>query len=209
VGGYLSPVHQCYGKKSLQIPESGAKVGASKAELDQDSQMHRINMCHLGVSTSPWLDVSTWEVNQSTWTPTIQVLEAHREIISQHLGGDVQILFLCGADTVRSFVYRTIWSQHELELLFNNFGVVCIERPVIQIINRTSLTTTQFLLEDPFLRRFKESIYIVEPDVACTLSSTDIRRLLGDQLSARYWIPDSVLEYIRARRLYHIDEKSH
>jgi nicotinic acid mononucleotide adenylyltransferase len=57
VGGVLSPVHDAYGKRDL-LPGT-----------------HRVAMCQCAVRASDWITVSDWEVQQSGWTRTRQVLE--------------------------------------------------------------------------------------------------------------------------------------
>jgi len=56
IGGFLSPVHDAYGKSSLI------------------AQAHRLHMCEAAVSNSEWLSVQRWEMNQPGWTTTADTL---------------------------------------------------------------------------------------------------------------------------------------
>lgn len=58
--GYITPVHDKYGK------------------VDLASINHRINMIKNAIKSSDWIHLSSWESEQSDWTPTYQVLKYHQ-----------------------------------------------------------------------------------------------------------------------------------
>ena len=55
VGGFMSPVHVAYGKKSLFNPEF---------------TKHRVEMVKAAVESSDWINIDEWEVKQNEWTRT-------------------------------------------------------------------------------------------------------------------------------------------
>lgn len=55
--GFMSPVHDSYGKEGL-IPV-----------------LHRSAMLKLALESSDWIELSQWESQQATWTPTYDVLQ--------------------------------------------------------------------------------------------------------------------------------------
>lgn len=65
VGGFLSPVHDAYGKASL-IP-----------------QAQRAAMCHAAVRDNEWLSVQEWEMNQTGWSTTADTLCKYQEAINR------------------------------------------------------------------------------------------------------------------------------
>ena len=94
--GILSPVSDSYKKTDL------AKAG------------DRVAMCRLAVLDSPWLEVSTWEVDQDSFTPT---LEALRHIKAEH-DPSIRMMMLCGADLLQTFNIPGVWKEEDVCLLY-------------------------------------------------------------------------------------------
>jgi nicotinamide mononucleotide adenylyltransferase len=65
IGGFLSPVHDAYGKSSL-IP-----------------QAHRLAMCEAATGSSKWLSVQQWELKQQGWTTTAETLCKYQEALNR------------------------------------------------------------------------------------------------------------------------------
>jgi len=65
IGGFLSPVHDAYGKSSL-IP-----------------QEHRLAMCEAATGSSKWLSVQQWELKQQGWTTTAETLCKYQEALNR------------------------------------------------------------------------------------------------------------------------------
>ena len=57
--GFVSPVHDAYGKEGL-------------VSID-----HRSAMVNLALESSDWIELSLWESQQNGWTPTYEVLQHH------------------------------------------------------------------------------------------------------------------------------------
>jgi nicotinamide mononucleotide adenylyltransferase len=63
IGGFISPVHDSYGKKDLAPSH------------------HRIEMVKRAVETSDWINLDEWEVRQSGWTRTRECMDRmHSEL---------------------------------------------------------------------------------------------------------------------------------
>lgn len=58
--GFVTPVHDSYAKEGLI------------------SIAHRSRMLSLALESSDWLEVSLWESQQASWTPTLEVLQHHK-----------------------------------------------------------------------------------------------------------------------------------
>jgi nicotinamide mononucleotide adenylyltransferase len=77
IGGFLSPVHDAYGKSSL-IP-----------------QEHRLSMCEAATNSSKWLSVQQWELKQQGWTTTAETLCKYQEALNRaHLVEGQNALFV-------------------------------------------------------------------------------------------------------------------
>merc|ERR1719221_1582605 len=63
-GGFISPVHSGYGKKSL-------------VEMH-----HRVNMCESALESSDWMRCDPWECTQEGWTKTALVLRRFQQEIN-------------------------------------------------------------------------------------------------------------------------------
>jgi len=89
--GFLSPVHDGYGKKGLV------------------SAAHRLEMCRLATERSSWISVLPWETTQHEWIPTHIVLKELEAQLVSLLGEDFDLKLLSGGDLVESMRYESIW----------------------------------------------------------------------------------------------------
>lgn len=103
VGGYISPVHDGYGK---------AELASSKA---------RIEMLQLATRSSTWLMVDEWEANQSSSSPTYMVAEHLQSIVG------TPIIFVCGADLAHSMQDATRWPPSNVRRLLS-ITKICVLR---------------------------------------------------------------------------------
>lgn len=118
VGGYLSPVHDAYGKAQLL------------------SASHRVEMCRLSVEDSDWLMVDSWEaLEQQDYTRTVVVLQSIKDRLQKALthintSANIQLMLVCGADVLLTMCDPTIWQQDLLEVgrlccwLLCTFGIL-------------------------------------------------------------------------------------
>jgi nicotinic acid mononucleotide adenylyltransferase len=63
IGGFMVPVHDAYGKKSLA------------------PQQHRMKMAELATESSKWLTMDPWECEQEGWTRTALSLQRLAESV--------------------------------------------------------------------------------------------------------------------------------
>jgi len=178
LGGYLSPVHDAYGKKSL-VPVQ-----------------HRLDMCRKGTADSDWIEVSSWEASQSGWSTTRLVLEAHHEVLNQNRKKEERIrtLLLCGADLLHSFLTPNLWSDEDIEKILREHGLACLQR------EGTDLATV--ISASPILSQYKSNIHLIPQPIVNNVSSTIVRDFLKRGLSIKYLVPDGVAEIIYRCKLY-------
>lgn len=190
VGGYLSPVHTAYGKKSLA------------------PAVDRLAMASAAVADSDWLMVDSWEcMCQDGWTRTAEVLEHFANELGNvdvsvrgttPSAGLIQTVMLCGGDVLESFAARRsngepLWSDEDLQVILGRNGVVCIERDGADL--------DAFIAKHTVLRERRANITIVRPRVHTGISSTVVRQHLVAGESIRYLVPEGVRSYIYEHQL--------
>lgn len=184
VGGFVSPVHAGYGKRSLV------------------SMHHRVNMVSLAVADSDWIAVDAWECAQEKWTPTAEVMDRFQaELNRLHLEGALAVpakaLLLGGADVVESFKDikpdgTRLWSLEDVEKIVTK-GMACVARQG---------TDLDAILEGmPLLEQNRENLKVVHPIGGEGISSTIVRKLLNKGDSIKYLVHDEVIKYIEKHSL--------
>ncbi|XP_067036962.1 nicotinamide/nicotinic acid mononucleotide adenylyltransferase 1-like isoform X1 [Acropora muricata] len=182
VKGFFSPVNDGYKKKDLIKSE------------------HRVQMCKLGVQTSDWISVDDWESKQAGWQETIKVLTHMSEnVVKDKFVDPVRVKLLCGADLLESFAVPNLWKDEDIEQIVGQYGLV--------VISRAGSNPESFIYESDVLTKFKDNIHIVTEWISNDVSATKIRRALRRGESVKYLIPDPVIEYIKANKLYVPTEK--
>jgi len=196
IGGIVSPVHDSYGKKGLV------------------SQTHRLEMIKLGLESSDWIRISSWECEQKEWTRTRKTIEFHKNYMNaiirdpngttdnlprwlpdniKQLKEPVQIKLLCGADLLESFATPQLWDTEDLEAILGH-GLV--------VITRSGSNPEQFIFESDLLSKYRRNISIVTNWVPNEVSSTVARRFISRGQSVKYLLEESVIKYINKHALY-------
>jgi nicotinamide mononucleotide adenylyltransferase len=179
LGGFVSPVHDAYGKKSL--------VDAK----------HRISMCVAATQDSSWIAVGGFETGQSGWTPTHEVIGQLRESMEEHLEcKGVRVLMVCGADLVASLRQPDVWADHEIEALVGCEGVG------ILALERGDVSVEQIVDASDRLRPHRARIHGVPQRVVNDVSSSIVRQLIKESRSIKYLTHDGVVDYIGEHKLY-------
>jgi len=184
LGGFMSPVHAAYGKKSLV------------------EMYHRVNMMSIALADSDWISVDMYECVQDEWTRTALVMDRFQEELDRlHQEGSLRCrakaLLLGGADLVESFKAinpdgERVWSLEDVEKIVTK-GMACITRQGVDL---------QAVVEGmPLLEENKDNLKVVHPIGGEGISSTLVRKLLSKGSSIKYLVHDGVVEYIRDNRL--------
>uniref|UniRef100_A0A0A9WRE7 Nicotinamide-nucleotide adenylyltransferase n=2 Tax=Lygus hesperus TaxID=30085 RepID=A0A0A9WRE7_LYGHE len=204
IGGIISPVHDNYGKKELI------------------SSTHRVALIRLALQDSDWIFLSDWEVNQSSWVRTRQVLQYHQNKLNmytselsgnkRHIDNDVpawinhaqkhcgsgnmgvRVKLLCGADLLESFGTPGLWSDQDIESLIGDHGLA--------VITRSGSDPYRFIYESDILSKYQNNIDVITEWITNEVSSTKIRRSLRRGESVKYLLPAEVIDYIKNNSLY-------
>eukprot|EP00472_Partenskyella_glossopodia_P008922 CAMPEP_0197526692 /NCGR_PEP_ID=MMETSP1318-20131121/18909_1 /TAXON_ID=552666 /ORGANISM="Partenskyella glossopodia, Strain RCC365" /LENGTH=202 /DNA_ID=CAMNT_0043080975 /DNA_START=185 /DNA_END=793 /DNA_ORIENTATION=+ len=180
IGGFLSPVGDAYEKAGLE------------------SSKNRGKMVSEAVLSSPWISVSTWEMDQDLWTPTKRVIEHIRMTVSEELRckgapiTDPRCMLVCGGDLLWGFSDSEVWVDDDLQAILTD-GVLVMPRDGTDIDQVVGMKR---------LERYRDAIFVLPYDCPNAVSSTLVRRLIGERKSIRYLVPDRVREYIEANGLY-------
>lgn len=178
ISGMISPVADAYGKKGLK------------------SAVHRLKMCNLAIENSSWIGVTSWESEQSKWTPSAEVLHHMREHLNKG-NQDTRLMLVCGADLLESFVTPNLWLDEDIQTIIREFGLI--------VIDRINYNPSKLVYENDLLHSLQSNIHILTDWINNDVSSTKVRRALGRNNSVKYLVPDAVLNYIQEHGLYKFD----
>eukprot|EP00287_Rhodomonas_sp_CCMP768_P002220 CAMPEP_0196738158 /NCGR_PEP_ID=MMETSP1091-20130531/15665_1 /TAXON_ID=302021 /ORGANISM="Rhodomonas sp., Strain CCMP768" /LENGTH=233 /DNA_ID=CAMNT_0042082113 /DNA_START=121 /DNA_END=822 /DNA_ORIENTATION=- len=179
VGGFLSPVHDKYGKSSL-VPAAD-----------------RVAMCQAALETSDWVVTDEWESKQDEWTRTRLVLDRfHQELNKDPAlngGRSVRVLLLCGADILDSMSTPGVWVESDLRQILS-YGTACIKR--------SGSDPEGLIFSTDVLYEYQHSIFLIRDPIENQISSTAVRRAIKRNQSIKYLVTDSVEQYIKQRKLW-------
>lgn len=205
-GGTFDPVHYGHLRSALELVErlqlEQLRLMPSASPPHRDtpscSALHRAAMVELAVAGEPRLACDQRELARHGKSYTIDSLVELR----QELGESHSLCMVVGCDAVLEI---TTW--HRWESLLDWAHVVVIARPGWHL--PTDGTVARWLrqhrLADPtLLRRRPAGGILIEELRPLAISSTEIRELLAAGRSARYLLPQAVLDYIQSHDLYHL-----
>ncbi|KAI5279909.1 hypothetical protein KEM54_003941 [Ascosphaera aggregata] len=153
--------------------------------------------------------VDSWEPMQKDYVPTANVLDHFDYEINVTGGGldtgekdekgvpvkkPVRIALLAGADLIHTMSTPGVWSQKDLQHILGRYGTFIVER-----------TGTDIDEAIASLQQYKANIYVIHQMIQNDVSSTKIRMFLRREMSVRYLIPGSVIDYIERHKLYEED----
>lgn len=206
-GGTFDPVH--FGHLRL-AEESISHLGLGGVRwipaghpphrgLPQVTGEQRLAMVRAAIAGNPRFSVDASEVMAAAPSYTVHTLERLR----QELGADRPLVLLVGADA-----FAGLASWHRWRDIFSLAHLAVSHRPGFPV---ESASLPAALAEEFEARRLSD-IDSLKTSPAGTIatfamtqlaiSATQIRKLLANQLSARYLLPDAVLDYIQTHSLY-------
>lgn len=165
------------------------------------SAEHRAAMTQLAISNNPLFTLDERELNRVGTSYTIDTLQSLRD----ELGAQTSITLLMGSD---AFTKLDTWHRWQEIIELCHIGLV--KRPTLQ--SQPDANNLPKALETFLHNHYTENCddlhsapagFVTMREVtALDISSTTIRQLLHHKASARYLMPDSVLDYIQAHQLY-------
>lgn len=208
LGGTFDPVHFAHLRLAEELADS---IGLTKVRFIPTGApphrgtprvigAHRMEMVRLAIAGNPRFEADDREIRREGVCYTFDTLNELRAEL-----GERPLCLLMGSD---AFSALTTW--HRWEELFDLAHIVIAHRPGF------SLQQLQSCLPGPlrkiYLQRLAASTGILRRDsagavyageiTALDIAATQIRGLLAGGGSARYLVPDAVLDYIETNRLY-------
>ncbi len=182
LGGSFDPVHHGHlivGQVALErlgldeLRFVPAREQPFKQGKHRTSAEHRAAMVALAISGTSGFELETAELDRAGPSYTVHTLEALREQVPSS-----RLVLLLGADAAADLA-----GWREVERIPELARLVVFARPGSTV---------------PQTRLISEVIQVPAIDV----SATEIRRRVRQRLPIRYWVPDSVGEYIARHQLY-------
>jgi nicotinate-nucleotide adenylyltransferase len=160
---------------------------------------HRLEMARLACAGNPRFQVDDRECRREGASYTVDTLLELRA----ELGDETPLCLLMGVD---AFLALTTWSRWER--LFELAHVVIAHRPGFELDTgdlpaALAEQTSARLLREPALIQARPAGGVLAVNIPpLDISGTAIRAALREGRSARYLLPDSVLDYIAHNHLY-------
>lgn len=206
-GGTFDPVH--YGHLRL-AEEAVAHLGLGGVRWMPAGQpphrgvpavtaVQRLEMVRRATAGNPLFSVDPAEVMAAEPSYTVHTLERLR----RELGDEQQLVLLVGADA-----FAGLASWHRWRDLFTLAHIAVSHRPgfPVEAASLPHELATEFadrrLSDVSALKSTPAGGIVTFAMTQLAISATQIRKLLANQLSARYLLPDDVLDYIQTHSLY-------
>jgi nicotinate-nucleotide adenylyltransferase len=192
LGGTFDPIHTGH---LIIAEEARLKLGLNhvlfipagqpwaKSDKTVTDTRHRVNMVRLAIESNPSFRLSMMEVERSGPTYTVDTLR-----LLKHQVGDATLFLILGWDSLDDFPQ---WKEPgEIAKLCRIAAVprVVAAKPKLKLLDKIipGLAASTTLLDAPVIG----------------ISSSDLRRRVGEGLTVKYLVPDKVEEYIREHGLY-------
>ncbi|MCB1678937.1 MAG: nicotinate-nucleotide adenylyltransferase [Halioglobus sp.] len=204
LGGTFNPVHYGHLRSALELVEHlqldhlrlmPCAVPPHRDAPDCGAQ-HRAAMVELAVAAEPRLVCDRRELQRAGTSYTIDsLIELRREV-----GPQRSVCAVVGCDAVQGIAHWHRWQE-----LLDWAHIAVIARPGWQLPRGGAVAQwlDRHLADSPAaLRQDVSGSILIEALRPLAISSTEIRQLLRAGRSARYLLPESVLDYIATHKLY-------
>jgi len=206
MGGTFDPVH--YGH--LRLAEEALETLALDSvrwipsgqpghrEPPSASALHRVEMLRLAIADEPRFRLDDAETRTIDPTFTVNMLKRLRA----ELGLERPLVMILGMDSFLSLASWQSWTE-----LFAMTHFAVGERPGFELSTQTmvqglALEYARRSAGADAVRAMPGGAIVTFPMTALDISATVLRDRLARGASARYLLPETVLAYIRAHRLY-------
>jgi nicotinate-nucleotide adenylyltransferase len=194
MGGTFDPIHfghlaaaetvreklNC--QKVIFIPSGNPPHKKGRVLTDS---IHRYTMTVLAANSNPYFEVSNIEMNRNGYSYTLDTIKE----LNKYYGKKVELLFITGADALLE-----IETWHKVDELLRLCSFVAVTRPGY---DKSKLEQKLLYLQS----KYNVELHIVDVP-GLNISSTDIRKRVGEGASIRYLVSDAVEQYIFKYELY-------
>ncbi len=103
-------------------------------------------------------------------------------------------MLVCGSDLLDSFNTKDLWADADQRAILGQHGLVTIERQ--------GADPAKIVWSNELMHAHRQSIFVVKQWIPNDISSTLVRRSIARGLSVDYLLPEPVVHYIHAHKLY-------
>ena len=206
LGGTFNPIHFGHLRMAQELAESLSlnevkfipSANPPHKPPPQVSAEHRAAMVQLAIADNPQFQFDGRELSRNGASFTIDTLESLRD----EFGDSVSLILVMGSDAFTKF---NTW--HRWQEIIKLCHIALVQRPVSS--NKESLTKElETFLHNHYtehaedLHESSAGLVTMQAITPLEISSTAIRQALQLNHSARYLMPENVLDYIAAQQLY-------
>lgn len=214
LGGTFNPIHFGHLRMAQELAESlqlsevrfiPAANPPHKAAPDADAE-HRAAMVRLAIANNPMFSFDDRELRRAGASYTMDTLLSLRD----EMGEKVSLILLMGSDAFTKF---DTW--HRWQEIIQLCHIALVQRPLTanehaSDINHNLPKSLETFLHNHYtehgddLHSSPAGFVTMQHITALDISSTVIRNTFQQKRSARYLMPDSVIDYIQTHQLYDI-----
>lgn len=206
LGGTFNPIHFGHLRTAQELADALnfyevrfiPSANPPHKDKPEVSAKHRAEMVNLAIADNPLFKLDTQELGRAGVSYTIDTLISLRE----ELGENVTLCLVMGSD---AFVKLNTW--HRWQELLDYCHIVLVQRPKAENPSKLPDELTVYL-QDHYTENVadlseKSAGYIhMQAVTPLDISATQIRNSLKVGRSVRYLMPNEVIEYIAAHKLY-------
>lgn len=206
LGGTFNPIHFGHLRMAQELAESLSlnevrfipSANPPHKASPQVSAENRANMVKLAIAGNPGFVFDGRELTRTGASYTVDTLESLRE----DLGTEVSLTLLMGSD---AFMQFNTWHRWQDIIKLCHIGLV--QRPAASP-KATIAKELETFLHNHYtenahdLHENSAGLITMQAITPLDISSTAIRNALQSKHSARYLMPECVIEYITAKQLY-------
>ena len=204
LGGTFDPIHIGHLRAALETAELMAldqvrlipSARPPHRDTPQVSAEQRLQLVQLAAANLPPLLVDDRELRRDSPSWTIDTLQSLRE----ELGAQAQLFLLLGWDAFCGLPSWQRWTE-----LLEHCHMLVLQRPDADLDAPQALRDLLAArsVADPHALQGPAGQIAFVWQTPLAVSATDIRRRLATGRSARFLVPDAVLQHIHAHGLYH------
>jgi nicotinate-nucleotide adenylyltransferase len=211
LGGTFNPIHYGHLRMAQELTDALSfdevhfipSANPPHKPKPQVTAEHRAAMVRLGISSNPIFKFDGRELHRKGASYTIDTLQSLRD----ELGNDASLVLLMGSD---AFTKLNTW--HRWEELIQLCHIALAQRPLTAKNEALKKQPLPRILETFLHNHYTENgddlhesaagFITMQSITALDISSTAIRQALQHKHSARYLMPNSVIDYIYTHQLY-------
>ena len=167
---------------------------------------HRAAMVRLAIADNPVFTFDDRELHRTGASYTLDTLHSLRD----ELGDQASLVLLMGSDAFTKFNTWHRWAE-----IIQLCHIALVQRPVVTNPNEGAAKSSLPEILETFLHNHytdnsddlhtsPAGFVTMQRVTALDISSTEIRCMFQQQRSARYLMPDNVIDYIQTHQLYDI-----